>query len=55
MGQIELVNYALYLKPFNRVQIELSVLDSHTWNHLTMCKQINFDLFKNKIAYKPFT
>ena len=32
MGQIELFNHLLYLKPFNWVQIELLVLDSNTLN-----------------------
>ena len=40
MGQIELFNHLLYLKPFNSMQtnkwcwIELLLLDSNTWNHL---------------------
>ena len=29
--------------------IELFVTHSDTWNHLTVCKQINLDLFKNVI------
>ena len=27
-----------YLKPFNCVQIELSMFDRNTWNHLSVCK-----------------
>ena len=40
------------MKPFNYVQtndwyqIELLVLDSNTWNHLTGCKQITSGSFK---------
>ena len=39
MGQIDLCNHLIYLKPFNFVQIELLVLDSNTWNFLTVFKQ----------------
>ena len=47
MGQIELFNRLQYLKPFNCkqtnnwFQIEILVLDSHAWNHLTVWKEIN--------------
>ena len=34
-------------KSFNYVQIKLLVLDSTTWNHLTVCKQMSSDSFKN--------
>ena len=27
-------------------EIELFVLDSNTWNHLTVCKQMSSSLFK---------
>ena len=50
MGQIELFNHLLYLKPFNCVQ-------AINWNHLTVCKQIA-NIKKNNqiwIQYlKPF-
>ena len=59
MGQIEVLSL-LYYKLFNYVQIELLVLNSNAWNHLTVqvinritwnqltvCKQINSSLFKN--------
>ena len=61
MVQTEPFNYLLDLKLFNGVQtnflywIELLVLDKNTWNHLTMCKQMGSDLFKNKFTYKQFT
>ena len=31
------------------------MLNSNTWNHLTMCKQMNSDSFKNNLTYKLFT
>ena len=46
MGQIELFYHLLYLKLSKCVlindwcYIELLVLHSNTWNHLTMCKQM---------------
>ena len=48
MGQIELFNHFLYLKPFNCMQtnnywIELLVSHNNTWNKLTM----SFGSFKN--------
>ena len=46
MGQIELFNYLLDLKPF-LCWIELLVFKSNTWNHLTVCKQISSGLSKN--------
>ena len=46
MDQIELFNHLLYWKPFNYVQIELLILDSNTWNHLTVCKQTSTGLFR---------
>ena len=48
MGQIELFNHLLYLKPSNNVQIELLVLDSKLFN----CVQtnVNYKLF----AYKSY-
>ena len=30
-----------YLEPLKWNQIELFVLDSNTWNRLTICKQMN--------------
>ena len=30
------------------MQIELFVLDCNTWNLLTVCKQINFVLYRGK-------
>ena len=33
-------------KLFNREQIILLMLDSNTWNHLTVCKQMRSGLFK---------
>ena len=38
MGQMELFNILLYLKPFNCVQIKLLVLNINTQNDLTVCK-----------------
>ena len=35
--------------------IELLVLNSNTLSYLTACKQINSDLFKNKVTYKLFS
>ena len=35
-------------------RIELLVLDRNTWNHLTVCKEMSFDLFKN-VTSKLFT
>ena len=35
--------------------MKLLVLDNNTWNHLTVCKWISFDSFKNcylQIIYK---
>ena len=29
------------------INIELLVLDSNTWNHLTVCKQMSYGSFKN--------
>ena len=34
--------------------VELLVLDTNTWNHLTVCKQISSNSFKNKITYEVF-
>ena len=31
------------------------MLNSNTWNHLTVCKQISSNLFKNEITYKLYT
>ena len=42
-----------YLKSFNCVQIKQLVLDINTWNHLTVCKQMSYDSFKD-VAYKLF-
>ena len=28
----------------------LLALDSNTWNHLTVCKQMRFDSFKSKVT-----
>ena len=36
---------------FNCVPIELLVLNSNTWNHLTVCKQLNSGSFKNTVTY----
>ena len=46
LDRMELFNHLLYLNPFNfqtneRCWIELLVFDSHTWNHLTVCKWVN--------------
>ena len=30
------------------------MLDSNTWNHLTVCKQMSSGSFKNNVAYKIF-
>ena len=35
--------------------IELLVLDSSTWNHLTVCKQMSSGSFENNVTYKLFT
>ena len=35
------------------LSIELLLLDSNTWNYLTMCKQMISGLFKN-VSYKLF-
>ena len=41
--QIELFNLFLYLEPFNCIMLnKLSVQNSNTWNHLTVCKQTRF-------------
>ena len=45
-GQIELSINFLYLKPFNFEQVELLVLNSNTWNHLTVCKQMSSGFLK---------
>ena len=42
-----------YMKPFNCVKIKLLVLDNNTWKHLTVCKHMGSDLFKD-ITYKLF-
>ena len=34
------------MKRFNCVQIKPLVLDSNTWNHLTVSKQMIFESFK---------
>ena len=50
-----------YLKPSYYSQtnylypIDLLVLDSNSWNYLTVCKQINSGSFKNNVTNKPFT
>ena len=31
------------------------LVDRNTWNHLTVCKQISPNSFKNEITYKVFT
>ena len=31
------------------------MLNSNTWNHLTMCKRMNSNLFKDKVNHKLFT
>ena len=50
MGQLERSNHLSYLNPFSCVQtnvnIELLVLNSNAWNHLTVWKQIIFGSFK---------
>ena len=46
MSQIEIFTETISL---------LFVLDSSTWNHLTVCKQMKSNLFKNKVTYKLFT
>ena len=35
--------------------IELLMLTSNTWNHLTVCKQMSSGSFKNNITSKQFT
>ena len=35
--------------------IELLVLNSFTWDYLTVCKQINSNSFENKTTHKLFT
>ena len=48
-----LIFLVLCLKLFKIVQIELLMLDSNTWNYLTVCKQMSPNLFKNNLsAYK---
>ena len=48
IGQIELINHFLYLKPFNCVKTydrywnELLVLHSNIWNCLNACKRMNY-------------
>ena len=52
------LNYNYYLAIFGtndlyanlKCWIELLVLKSNTWNHLTMCKQISFRI----VTYKQF-
>ena len=39
MGQIELFDHLQYLKPFKSLQMELLILDSNLWTHLTVYKQ----------------
>ena len=45
MGQVELFQQLLYLKPFNFVQtndeyqIDLLVLDSNVWNHFIVANR----------------
>ena len=34
--------------------MELVILDSNIWKHLTVCKQISSYSFKNKVADKQF-
>ena len=34
------------------MQIELLVLDSNTWNHLAVCKQMSSGLFRNNVIFK---
>ena len=36
------------------VQIELLVLESNIWNHLTVCKQMSYSSFKDKVTNKLF-
>ena len=36
------------------IKIELLMLNSNTWNYLTVCKQMNSGLFKNDITNKLF-
>ena len=49
-----------YLEPVNCEQmneycwIELLVVDSNIWDHLTMSKEINFNSLKNKTTNKLF-
>ena len=47
--RIKLSNHLLYLKPLNYMQ----TTNSNTWNHLTVCKQMNLGWFKN-VTYKLF-
>ena len=47
------------MKPFNCVKINLFVVDNNNSNHLTVCKQMSSDSFKNDVtnksfAYKPY-
>ena len=57
MGLMEIFNHLLYLEPFNCRNIwvmlkKLLVLNSNTWNQLTVCKQMSFDSFKNNVTYR---
>ena len=47
IDQIEMFNHLQFLKPFNCVQMKLLMLDSNTWNYLTVCKHVNSSWFKN--------
>ena len=50
VGQIEIFNHLLYLKPFNYVQ----TINCNTWNHLTVYKQMHTGSVKNNVTYKLF-
>ena len=40
MGQIEFFNHLTVRKQMIYIKWELLVLNSHTWNHLIVCKQM---------------
>ena len=49
MGQKELFNYLNCVQTNDRCLIELLVIHSNTWNHLTACKKLSSGSFKNVV------
>ena len=56
MDQIEFFNHLIVCKQMTGVK--LFMLDSNTWNYLTLCKKTSSGLFKNVscklLANKPY-